>query len=243
MSPVRAVNVPPPPPPAETPWFSFSEQLSGCICYCKSFSKSPVCFRLRFWSLVVSVNPFGSRSQNFVLFHSTGSFVLRFVYTAVTLIGNWWSFPLNLCRRDWNFAIFHAFATQFSHNSIAHHQVIWREDRTEREKKENYDRTPTWTVRSIYLFRFILHIYKCNRNWVDFKTDVMNPFPHSGHVTVVSQSAALDSVCFICLPFAPPLIIINSFSLPVLHALNKHLKLLDSCCQNAEMSPAARNHC
>lgn len=46
-----------------------------------------------------------------------------------------------------------------------------------------------------------------------------------------TQSALVDSVCLIRLPFDIFLLIINSFSLPVLHALDKHLQRFNSCCQ------------
>lgn len=46
-----------------------------------------------------------------------------------------------------------------------------------------------------------------------------------------TQSALVDSVCLIRLPFDILLLIINSLSLPALHALDKHLQRFNSCCQ------------
>lgn len=45
------------------------------------------------------------------------------------------------------------------------------------------------------------------------------------------DSISVDSVCLIRLPFDISLLIINSFSLSVLHTLSKHLQRFDSCCQ------------
>lgn len=122
-------------PPAETLWFSFSEQLGGCICFCKSFSKSPVWFRLRFWSRLwfrLEVN-----HKTLFCFVPLACFVLRFVHSSCNTSRNLMEFPpksLSAWLEFCNFSCIRNTVFPQYHCSPASH-VERRQYRTGEERK------------------------------------------------------------------------------------------------------------